>query len=640
MAREELLAFATTGLLVLALVAGRWFPVRAARVPVAVGAALLASLLAAWSFTLREPVVVESAVQNRPIEVPADGYVGSATCRSCHAHEHDTWHDSYHRTMTQRAGPTAVLGDFDGVTLSQLGQSWQLERKGDEYWIEMDEPVAAPGTKPARVKRRAVVATGSHRMQLVWYETGYGRITGILPFVWLVDEARWIPRSSAFVMPPQVQVEHELGQWSIICLKCHVTHGRPRADMDTGGLHAADTHVAEFGIGCEACHGPGEVHVNANRSPLRRYGQRLGGQPDPTIVNPARLDHRRSTQVCGQCHGMHDYMLEGSALQQWFDGGFRYRPGDDLFATRRLKAHGGDDQYWSDGVPRVAGREYNQLAGSGCFEKGEMSCTSCHEMHVPADDPRPRDAWRNDMLHAGSEDRSCIECHGDLAKDVAAHTHHAAGSSGSSCVNCHMPHSTYALLKAVRTHRISSPDVKSTVATGRPNACNQCHLDRSLAWTAAQLQQWYGIEAPKLAEADAKYAASVRWALEGDAAQRALMAWNLGWEPARKASGEDWIVPLLVQLAGDPYDAVRMIASRSLRTFQAYESTDFLPVGEASTRDAARAAALAGWRSRARPGGDEERRAAVLLDANGLVREEEFQQLLKRRNNRRVQLAE
>ncbi|MEY4673325.1 MAG: hypothetical protein RL148_1109 [Planctomycetota bacterium] len=639
MEHEELLAFATTGLLLVALATARWLPARTWRVPGALAAALLACCLAAWSFTLREPPVAESAVVNRPVEVLADGYVGSGTCRSCHPHEHDTWHDSYHRTMTQRAEPGAVLGDFDGVTLSQLGQSWKLERKGSEHWIEMDEPVPAPGTKPARVKRRAVMTTGSHRMQLVWYETGYGRVTGILPFVWLVDEQRWVPRSSAFVMPPQVQVEHELGQWSIICLKCHVTHGRPRADMDGGGLRGADTHVAEFGISCEACHGPGEAHVNANRDPLRRYSQRLGEGGDPTITNPARLDHRKSTQVCGQCHGMHDYMLEGSALKQWFDGGFRYRPGDDLFATRRLKAHGGDDQFWSDGVPRVAGREYNQLAGSGCFEKGTMSCASCHTMHVPADDPRPRDAWRDDMLHAGSEDRSCIECHADVARDVPAHTHHATDSSGSSCVNCHMPHSTYALLKAVRTHRISSPDVRSTLATGRPNACNQCHLDRPLAWTATHLQQWYGIEPPALTEPDTRYSAAVRLALEGDAAQRALVAWNLGWQPARAVSGEDWMVPLLVQLAGDPYDAVRMIASRSLRTFSGHESTDFVPVGDATQRDAARAAALEAWRGRARPG-DDERRAPVLLDARGLVREEEFQQLLKRRNNRRVQLAE
>src|SRR5207237_4419640 len=29
------------------------------------------------------------------------GYVGSKSCRSCHADQFDSWHRSYHRTMTQ-----------------------------------------------------------------------------------------------------------------------------------------------------------------------------------------------------------------------------------------------------------------------------------------------------------------------------------------------------------------------------------------------------------------------------------------------------------------------------------------------------------------------------------------------------------
>ena len=46
---------------------------------------------------------------NRPRELPTDGYVGSDACRSCHPHNHATWHDSYHRTMTQVATPESVI---------------------------------------------------------------------------------------------------------------------------------------------------------------------------------------------------------------------------------------------------------------------------------------------------------------------------------------------------------------------------------------------------------------------------------------------------------------------------------------------------------------------------------------------------
>ena len=36
-------------------------------------------------------------------------------------------------------------------------------------------------------------------------------------------------------------------------------------------------------------------------------------------------------------------------------------------------------------------------------------------------------------------------------------------------------------------------------------------------------------------------AAAVLWAVQGDAGQRALAAWSMGWSPAQTASGKDWL---------------------------------------------------------------------------------------------------
>ena len=40
--------------------------------------------------------------------------------------------------------------------------------------------------------------------------------------------------------------------------------------------------------------------------------------------------------------------------------------------------------------------------------------------------------------------------------------------------------------------------MQATLATGRPNACNLCHLDKTLGWTAQYLEQWYGVTRPAL----------------------------------------------------------------------------------------------------------------------------------------------
>ena len=61
------------------------------------------------------------------------------------------------------------------------------------------------------------------------------------------------------------------------------------------------------------------------------------------------------------------------------------------------------------------------------------------------------------------------------------------------------------------------------------------------------------------------------WLLRGDAGQRALIAWSMGWTPAREASGAGWMAPFLSTLLIDPYAAIRYIAGRSLRRLPEYE---------------------------------------------------------------------
>ena len=344
--------------------------------------------------------------------------------------------------------------------------------------------------------------------------------------------------------------------------------------------------------------------------------------------------------VCGSCHAAHDYGFDEQSLQRWMRDGFRYRPGDDLDRYRRLDKQG-DDQFWPDGQIRVAGREYNSLAMSPCHTEGGMTCLSCHVMHQPVDDRRPREQWASDQLRDVPGDRMCLSCHESIGDDVSAHTHHAVGSDGSSCMNCHMPHTTYGLMKGTRNHRIDSPSAQATLATGRPNACNQCHLDKPLQWTAERLHEWYGAEVPAMTRDDREVAAGAVWALKGDAALRALVAWNFGWQPAQRASGKDWMVPYVAELLDDPYEVVRHIAERSLRTQGGFEAFDYQLTGTEQGPKAAKAAALAQFL--AAGGGaaiPPARRPLVLFDEQGALREDAFRGLLRRRDRRVIRLFE
>lgn len=606
-----------------------------ARAVTFVSAFVVAVAGVAWLMANNEQSNVASPDRHdAPVVAPAGGYVGSAGCRECHAAQFDAWQNSYHRTMTQVASPTAVQGNFNDVELVTQDYKCRLAREGEEFWVELPDEHAGGS---ATVRKQIVLCTGSHHMQVYWYPTGESRVLAQLPFVYLIEAQRWAPRNAAFLRPPERRPTTETGRWNQTCIKCHTTDGRPGIQDATH----MDAHVSELGIACEACHGPGAEHVSDMAS---------------AMVNPAKLSHQRSAEVCGQCHSVSEF-ASTEDRDHWQTQGFGFRPGGELSAERTIiegtpaavrgrnvdYLHMVAGAFWSDGMVRVAGREFNGLRDSACFERGEMSCLSCHRMHQAADDPRPALEWANDQLDVGMDgNQACVQCHAQFAKEGAMveHTHHAANSSGRVCYNCHMPHTSYGLMKATRSHQISSPSVAASVETGRPNACNQCHLDKTLEWTAGRLNDWYAIATPQLTSDQRTYAASVLWTLQGDAGQRALMAWSFGWAPAQQASGADWMIPLLAELLDDPYDAVRFMAYRSLSSIEGYEGFKFDFMASPGERAKQVVELLNRWR--AESGGPSPRRIgkALLLDVNGDVRRDEIDRLLRERDNRPVTLVE
>ncbi|MSR60081.1 MAG: C cytochrome precursor [Planctomycetaceae bacterium] len=597
---------------------------------------------------------------NVPAQEPADGYVSSQACVECHTSQYDTWHASYHRTMTQRAIPGAVLGDFADKHVELDGATYDLSRRGDEFWVKVTLPATGQAL-PQVIERPIVLTTGSHHMQVYWIPTGSGRTLAELPIFFLLEDQRWISRDASFLKLRDPDPNSPgIGRWNAECIQCHATHGRARPNPDSKD-NSSDSLVAEFGIACEACHGPGEQHVRARR----------GESVEDKIVNPAGLSSQRSSQVCGRCHSI-TILRSRSDRADWLEHGYRFRPGDALAdslhvlrldqATRDLlKANilpndkyvdrAYDMQFWRDGVVRVAGREFNGLVETACYQKGEMACVSCHVMHKPAGDPRPVAEWANDQLKAEAlGDTACTQCHSSENYATDGHTHHLASSSGGRCYNCHMPHTTYGLLKAIRSHTIDIPSAAASAKVGRPNACNLCHLDQTLAWTARHLEQWYSIAAPVLDEDQTNISAAVLWALQGDAGKRSLAAWHLGWEPAVEISGNHWQAPFLAALLDDPYLAVRFIARRSLRKSPGFEDFQFDFLGPVAQVDAAFGQALQVWRDSlstqnlSRPHG---RAPAplrfterVLLSPDGTLDQTIFDRLKSERDDNPVSLAE
>jgi hypothetical protein len=596
------------------------------------------------------------APMDRPIELPEGDYVSSESCRSCHPGEYDSWHHSFHRTMTQEITPDAVRGDFSNLTVELSNGTYRFGRTGEDFWVEMAayNEMGNPIPGGERRRRNIVLMTGSHHMQVYWLASGFTRKLETVPAVWLIEEQKWVPRLATFLVPPSSMASTETGRWNDSCIRCHTTQGKP----GMRNLAEMDTTVAEFGIACEACHGPGEEHIRAHSRPLSRYGAHLGDSSDATTVHPLKLATPKNSMVCGQCHSVNIEKTD-ALMEDYLAHGATFRPGGDFSETREVVQATKRDEtvtsftkndayieslFWSDGMVRVSGREYNGLIDSPCFKHGEekskMSCFSCHVMHKAKNDGRTHEEWRDDQLNVGMRtNEACLQCHEEVGKDLTAHTRHAVGSSGSLCYNCHMPYTTYGLLKAIRSHQVDSPSVHASLTTGRPNACNQCHLDKTMEWAGKELAEGWGMDVPRLSEEQRSVAASVLWAVKGDAGQRALMAWSMGWDEARQVSGEEWQPVILSQLLADPYPAVRFIAARSLRRLKGFGDLEYDPDWELEKlREAAQATASRWSKVHKQAGGKAD--LATLIASPGKLDQARFEALLQKRNEKRVVLNE
>src|SRR5262245_17601541 len=167
------------------------------------------------------------------------------------------------------------------------------------------------------------------------------------------------------------------------CLYCHanrvepVEHTRNRYHEPVFRGHA---------IGCQRCHGPGELHVRSSRK--------------DDIVNPKHLDPPLREAVCQQCHlqGAVRVLRRGRGLND-------YRPGMPLEEFLTVYVRGS-----SGGAEKKAVNHVEQMYQSLCFQrspaKDKMGCITCHNPHEAVAPARMVVHYRGRCLRC-HQDRGC-----------------------------------------------------------------------------------------------------------------------------------------------------------------------------------------------------------------------------------------
>jgi tetratricopeptide (TPR) repeat protein len=247
--------------------------------------------------------------------------------------------------------------------------------------------------------------------------------------------------------------------WNHTCAECHSTNLQKNYDLASNTFH---TTFSEIDVSCEACHGPGSLHVElAEARSLfwdRRYGYGL--------VRLKGDCSKNELEACAMCHSRRNIVHPD------------FRPGTELL-DHYEPALLDQGLYHADGQILDEVYVYGSFLQSLMYHKG-VRCTDCHDPHSLR------------VKYDGN--RLCGQCHQPGKYDGPAHHHHPIESAGALCVECHMPESTYMVVDPRRDHSLRIPRPDLTELLGTPNVCNRCHTkeDETPAWAAAKIVEWYG----------------------------------------------------------------------------------------------------------------------------------------------------
>jgi len=396
-------------------------------------------------------------------------FVKSEQCQTCHHKEHELWEQSDHSWAWRPATAENVLGDFGDISFEHHGITTRFFTHNNKYWIETNGEEGQPETS------EILYTVGVRPLQQYLISKEGGRLQ-VLDIAWDTEAAKWymvFPGQTDNVPGNALHWKGVYKNWNGRCAECHATDFRKNYDPRTRSFNS---QWSEIGVTCEACHGPGQAHVQwAEKPGMFRRQDYLDIDSKGFVQSHALTPAEVEIQQCAGCHSRRNALASNSPLP-----GTSYSDNYDLALLR-------PELYYPDGQIK------DEVYVLGSFKQSKMyaagvTCSNCHN------------------VHSGKikvQDNSlCTQCHNPAGNpefpilqkknyDSEDHHHHPATSDGGQCVSCHMPTQTYMGVDDRRDHRFGIPNPAQSRALGTPDACTSCHQDNGLIWAERQMTSWY-----------------------------------------------------------------------------------------------------------------------------------------------------
>jgi len=400
-------------------------------------------------------------------------YVGSINCQGCHEKEYALYKTSDHFHAMDSALPRSVRGNFNNSFFVYYGDTSFFYQRGGKYFVRTKDSTGIKKEFPISF------TFGWRPLQQYLVKFNDGRIQA-LPFCWDTrpkEEGgqRWfhIYGNEKIFSGDELFWTGINQNWNFMCADCHTTDYKKNFDAFANSFNSSWN---ESNVSCESCHGPASLHLQwANRKTgdyaNKGFNLSLAAKPmqwtstnsKGTLLPNEIISHDTLIETCARCHARasrftDDYVHGQSLLQS------------HLPATV-------NSNYHVDGQIKDEAYEYGSYLQSKMYSKG-VTCINCHDAHS--------------LQIKVQGNALCGSCHAPETFDVPAHTFHQVNSTGSQCVNCHMHVTNYMQIDQRRDHSIRIPRPDLSLNLNTPNACNQCHSNKSAQWAADNLLKWYG----------------------------------------------------------------------------------------------------------------------------------------------------
>jgi tetratricopeptide repeat protein len=354
-------------------------------------------------------------------------YVGSKVCAGCHPGVFESYRKTgMGRSMASASSPAELAKSPKPVTLwnEKLNRYFSVYRDGDAI-VQSEYELDSSGGEVFRATNRLEFVIGSGTNGTTYLvKRGDSLFEAPLSHYARIGSWGFSPgyemEDAGFSRPIQTG-----------CLSCH--SGRVEPVLNRPGAYK-DPPFRELAIGCENCHGPGQLHVNERSRKLP-----VTGKLDDSIVNPAKLPGWLADNICMNCHqGTATRILQPG--KEYLD----FRPGTPL--DRTVAIFELPVQPGAKVSPLL--EHYSMMTMSKCYREsnGRLSCVTCHDPHVQ---PISESA-----LYFRDK---CLGCHS------AASCKLAPGARGNDCAGCHMPKQNVTQIahSVLTDHRIVSRNGQS-----------------------------------------------------------------------------------------------------------------------------------------------------------------------------------